>query len=72
MSRDGARRYGVVIADDGSVDGAATDALRAELVDPRGEEVEVFNFGGELEEIRARCEAETHLPAPVKPRFVGG
>jgi N-methylhydantoinase B len=31
--------------------------------------VAVFNFGGEVEDIRARCEAETHLPAPVKPTF---
>jgi len=54
------------------VDAAATESLRAERVAARGDDVGVFNFGGELEEIRARCEAETHLPAPVKPTFIAG
>jgi N-methylhydantoinase B len=72
VSRDGAARYGVVISDDGVVDAAATDALRAERVAARGDDIGVFNFGGELEEIRARCEEETHLPAPVKPTFIAG
>jgi N-methylhydantoinase B len=72
VSPEGARRYGVVIANDGAVDGAATEALRAELMAARGEDIGVFNFGGELEDIRARCELETHLPAPVKPTFLTG
>jgi N-methylhydantoinase B len=72
VSPEGARRYGVVIANDGAVDGAATEALRAELMAARGEDIGVFNFGGELEDIRARCELETHLPAPVKPTFLAG
>lgn len=67
---EGARDYGVVIAADGSVDSAATEALRTEMAEARGSENELFNFGGELEDIRARCEAETHLPAPVKPEFI--
>jgi len=66
---EGARRYGVVIADDGSVDTAGTESLRAEMAADNGEAA-LFNFGGELEEIRARCVEETHLPAPVKPKFV--
>ena len=70
VSIDGAKRYGVVITDDGQVDSAATDALRAEMGTAAGE-APLFNFGGDLEEIRARCEAETHLPAPSKPQFVG-
>lgn len=65
---DGARRYGVVIVD-GAVDAAATETLRAEMAASRGE-AELFNFGGEIEEIRERCEQETHLPAPTKPEFV--
>ena len=70
VSREGAKRYGVVIADDGSVDTSATEQLREQLRANRPEKP-MFNFGGELEEIRARCEAETNLPAPVKPEFVG-
>jgi len=70
VTREGAKRYGVVIADDGSVDASATEALRKELQANRSEKP-MFNFGGELEDIRARCEEETHLPAPVKPEFVG-
>jgi len=65
----GAERYGVIIADDGSLDAAATDALRAKLITAR-EDKPMFNFGGSVEEIRARCETETSLPAPVKPEFV--
>ena len=69
---EGARRYGVVLGDDGAVDAAATEALRSELVAARGDDIGVFNFGGDLEDIRARCEEETHLPAPVKPTFIAG
>ena len=72
VTPEGAARYGVVIGDDGIVDAAATQALRAECVAARGDDIGVFNFGGELEEIRARCEEETHLPAPVKPTFIAG
>jgi len=64
----GAKRYGVVIAADGSVDVAATEALRTELHAKRGE-IEMFNFGGSIEEIKARCKAETHLDPPVPPTF---
>ena len=67
VTRGGARRYGVVIGDDGAVDAVATASLRAQLVAERGDDIALFNFGGDVEEaIRARCEAETHLPAPVK------
>jgi N-methylhydantoinase B len=70
VTADGARRYGVVLDADGAVDTEATASLRAELVAARGDDIDVFNFGGNLEEIRARCEADTHLPAPVKPTFL--
>jgi N-methylhydantoinase B len=53
---EGARRYGVVIASDGSVDQSATEALRVELKAAAGEPY-LFNFGGDLEDIRSRCEA---------------
>jgi N-methylhydantoinase B len=68
VSADGARRYGVVIAD-GVVDSAATEALRAELVGLRGDDIPLFNYGGTIEEIKARCQEETHLPAPETPVF---
>ena len=69
VSVEGAQRYGVVIAADGSVDMAATETLRAELISRRWRNRALFNFGGDLEDIRSRCEGETHLPAPVKPTF---
>ncbi|MFV8819330.1 hydantoinase B/oxoprolinase family protein [Haliea sp. E17] len=67
VSVDGARRYGVVIVD-GAVDTAATEALRATMAEARGE-IAVFNRGGTIEEIKARCLEETHLPPPVAPTF---
>jgi N-methylhydantoinase B len=63
---EGAKRYGVVIAADGSVDMTATTALRDELATKRGE-VGLFNFGGTIDELRERCLAETGLPAPKDP-----
>ena len=69
VSREGAQRYGVVIADDGSVDGSGTEALRATLRAERGEDIPLFARGGSIEELKARCEAETHLPAPESPQF---
>ena len=69
VTSQGALRYGVVITDNGAVDLDATSALRADLKSKR-EDIPMFNYGGELEDIRARCEAETHLPAPVQPEFV--
>ena len=68
VSVDGARRYGVVI-ENGAVDVAATESLRASMSAERGEP-EIFNFGGSIDEIKARCEEETHLPAPAEPQFV--
>ncbi len=31
---------------------------------------EMFNFGGTIEEIKARCLEETHLEPPVSPTFL--
>ena len=69
VSAEGAKRYGVVIAADGAVDVTATETLRSELVAARGDAVPTFNFGGDVESIRASCESETHMPAPVAPTF---
>ncbi|MEM9401498.1 MAG: hydantoinase B/oxoprolinase family protein [Pseudomonadota bacterium] len=65
VSVDGARRYGVVIRGAG-VDEAATVALRDEMRAGRDEQG-LFNFGGSIDEIKARALEETHLPAPVSP-----
>lgn len=64
---DGATRYGVVISN-GAVDENATEKLREKMAAARGED-EMFNFGGDIEDIRERCESETRIPAPVAPTF---
>jgi N-methylhydantoinase B len=66
VSREGAKRYGVVIAKGGAVDAAATEKLRAKVRSER-EEPGLFSFGGTIEEIKARSLLETHLPAPEAP-----
>lgn len=68
VTREGARRYGVVLANDLAVDAEATQALRQQLRDERGE-MEVFDLGPSIEELRASCQAETGLPAPKPPVF---
>jgi N-methylhydantoinase B len=73
VSVEGAQRYGVVIMGDRvgefAVDETATAALREQRVEERGGDIPLFNFGGSVEEIRERCEVETHLPAPAAPQF---
>jgi len=59
---EGARAYGVVIAA-GAVDVAATEALRADLAG----DLKTFDFGPDIETLRANCLAETGLPAPRAP-----
>ncbi|GGC40633.1 5-oxoprolinase [Novosphingobium marinum] len=68
VSGKGARDYGVVLAGDGSVDADATRDLRADLAGSRGE-LPLFDFGPGLDELRASCERETGLPAPVRPQW---
>ena len=65
---DGAGRYGVVLGADGSVDTAATAALRERLAAERGG-IENFVRGPGIDELRERCLAETGLPAPRPPAF---
>ncbi|MDX2237089.1 MAG: hydantoinase B/oxoprolinase family protein [Hyphomonadaceae bacterium] len=66
VSVDGAKRYGVVCAADGVVDEAATEALRATMRASRPP-ASLFNTGGDVETLRARCKEETGLPAPLAP-----
>jgi len=65
---EGARAYGVVIAGDGSIDMAGTTALRDRMRSERGPTT-VFNFGPGIDALRAGCEAETGLPAPIQPTW---
>jgi N-methylhydantoinase B len=67
VTRDGARRYGVVVGDAGDLDAGKTDALRSDLRARRTGDLPVFDMGPELDDILARCEEETGLPAPTKP-----
>jgi N-methylhydantoinase B len=69
VSVEGARRYGVVCDVEGAVNEAATDALRSEIRNARTEDLPLFDRGGSIDEIKARCEAETGLPAPATPTF---
>jgi N-methylhydantoinase B len=66
VSVDGARRYGVVLDRMGKVDAGDTAELRAEMALSRNSD-DLFSRGGTIEEIKARCEAETGLPAPATP-----
>ena len=65
----GARRYGVVIDEDGVVDTAATAKLRAQMAKKRGP-VKLFDRGFDsIEELKGRCLKETALPPPAAPQF---
>jgi len=71
---DGAKRYGVILVD-GKVDTAATEALREKMRAERGPVTSVFNYGPDIDTLRANSLAETGLPAPkppVKLRHVAG
>ncbi|WP_179563012.1 hydantoinase B/oxoprolinase family protein [Sphingomonas sp. R3G8C] len=63
----GAGAYGVVADDGGVVNEAATAALRAQMREGRGGDLPVFNTGPGLDALRAACQAETGLPAPIQP-----
>ena len=68
VTSDGARRYGVVLGEGGGgVDDAATTTLREQMRADRPAELPVFDMGPPIEELLARCEEETGLPAPKRP-----
>ena len=69
VSREGARRYGVVVDAAGEVNQAETDNLRRQLAGLRTGKPDIFNRGGTLSELKSRCLAETGLPPPVTPKF---
>lgn len=66
VTPEGAKRYGVVIDGEGTVDGDATDRLRASLTAARGTAPN-FDFGPSIAELKQRCRAETGLEPPVDP-----
>jgi N-methylhydantoinase B len=66
VTAEGARAYGVVANAAGEVDVAATETFRAKLRAER-QAVPLFNYGPGIEALRAQCEAETGLPAPIQP-----
>jgi N-methylhydantoinase B len=72
VTPQGARAYGVVADAEGVLDAAATDALRAEMKKGRSNSEAIFNFGGDIETLRANCLAETGLPAPKQPVWTRG
>ena len=66
---EGAKRYGVVLKADSSVDVNATTALRQKMAAARGA-VKLFDRGFDsIEELKARCFAETGLQPPTQPKF---
>jgi N-methylhydantoinase B len=68
VSREGALRYGVVLGADLSVDVGASEAARKEMSEQRGE-TRLFDFGGSIEELKARCLEETGHEPPAQPEF---
>ena len=68
VTPDGAKRYGVVLDTNLRVDGRATDELRSRMANERSS-TDLFNRGGTIEELKARCKQDTHLEAPKQPVF---
>ncbi|MET0965704.1 MAG: hydantoinase B/oxoprolinase family protein, partial [Nakamurella sp.] len=67
VSDQGARRYGVIVGSDNTLDPAATTALRDEIRSTRIGELPVFDMGPGLDQLLERCQEETGLPAPKAP-----
>ena len=65
VTAQGAKDYGVIAGEDGVVDLNASEALRDRLRADRGT-LPLFNYGPGIEALRANCEAETGLTAPVQ------
>jgi N-methylhydantoinase B len=65
---EGAMRYGVVLDTLGDINQAATTSLRNEMAENR-KELPLFDFGGTIEEIKARCLDETGMEPPTQPVF---
>ncbi len=68
VSANGAKRSGVVLDEKLNVDEKATAALRETMAKKRGDTT-LFDFGGSIEELKARCREETGLEPPRTPTF---
>ena len=69
VTPEGAKRYGVVIDAQGTVDKDASGALRTQMSKKRGA-AKLFDRGFEsIDELKARCFAETGLLPPQQPQF---
>ena len=68
VTTDGAKAYGVVADENGRIDVAATASLREKMKQARGEP-QLFDYGPDIETLRANCENETGLPAPQQPEW---
>jgi N-methylhydantoinase B len=69
LTATGAKRFAVVVNEyDLSIDIPATATARAQAA-ANNTQPELFNFGGTIEEIIARCETETGLKPPRPPVF---
>jgi len=67
VTADGARRYGVVCDESGTVDRDGTESLRATLDSDRPHPLPTFDMGPPMETILERALEETGLPAPRPP-----
>ncbi len=68
VTAEGAKDYGIIANVDGVVDIAASEALRSKLRLERGA-LPLFNYGPDIEHLRANCKAETGLAAPGQPMW---
>ena len=68
VTAEGARAYGAVVSAEGKLDATATERLRGELKGGRGE-LPLFDRGGTIEELKARCKEETGFDPPRAPTF---
>ncbi len=69
VSIEGARRYSVVVRADFSVDVEATETLRRQIAAGRKQPLPLFDRGGTIKELKARCKAETGFEPPRTPQF---
>ena len=72
ISRKGAQLYGVILSADLGVDRERTIALRRQLREARGKRLynanqEIFNHGGNWQELKAKCFEETGIEPPIAP-----